>query len=438
MAASERTDFLTHGCSWLLLMLENATGSDLIDSAMRTVEADSSSSTNQSNWSFSPLRLAEFKATGAPLAILELAILCSRRGRLTDSTDVELAQGSVCIPPANLNLHLLEVFRFIGIIHIVFFHEGLLRAWDSNFLGSGKYWVQFFFVLSGCVLYHSQARRGESKVAEFGAFLSRRLKSTYPGYVLGTCMALAASSQPLLATRSYFGQGLLPGFFMVDTWFYPYGATMPNGPAWFVCTLFFFWLCFPRWYSFIHTFSYPRCACVLAWLSSFGLPMVHVAFDVVPGFFSEFHPLANWPSFVFGLALGRLAGEIDFEWIPALLLKTLGSAALAVLFAVFALLSPASIGAWVSFLDRGPVLLPVFATLILFVSAGQDVLLSPRLLSSAPARWLGQMSSQLFLLHWPTRLLLNKADSDLPLVITVGVQMVVASLFHTLLQFVLA
>ncbi|CAE8607400.1 unnamed protein product [Polarella glacialis] len=251
-------------------------------------------------------------------------------------------------------------------------------------------------------------------------------------------MALAASSQPLFATRSYLSQGLLPGFFMLDTWLYPYGATSPNGPAWFVCTLFFFWLCFPRWYAFIHAFSYPRCACVLAWLSSFGLPIVHVAFDVVPGPFAEFHPLANWQSFVFGLALGRLAGEIDLEWIPALLLKTLGSAALAVLFAAFALLSPASIFAWVSFLDKGPVLLPAFAILILFVSAGQDVLLSPRLLTSAPARWLGQMSAQLFLLHWPTRLLLSKAHADLPLGITVCVQMVVASLFHTLLQFVLA
>lgn len=189
-------------------------------------------------------------------------------------------------------------------------------------------------------------------------------------------------------------------------------------------------------------------AAVIAWLATFGLPLASAARclfltgdDANLGWgadFASFHPLGNWQAFCFGMCLGRLALEPWlYAFIPAAVRRTGATTALLVL-SIAAIFAPSipdgDIGAVLTnFVDKGPILLPLFGLLLILVPFGEDeMILQPAVLESGSCRWLGAMSAQLFILHWPTRLLLARATQPhVPgLLIVLAVQMGVAALFH--------
>ena len=99
----------------------------------------------------SPDLMLELRATAVPLVILEISawMLTDKRRQAATVSHVDVKR---------FRTFALEPLRFLGVMHIVLFHEAMMLpgdAWQS-FAMFGKYWVQFFFLLSGFALYISQ------------------------------------------------------------------------------------------------------------------------------------------------------------------------------------------------------------------------------------------------------------------------------------------
>jgi peptidoglycan/LPS O-acetylase OafA/YrhL len=296
----------------------------------------------------------------------------------------------------------------------------------------GQYWVQFFFALSGLVLYISQG--GKHEVASSSMFVMKRIRGVFPAYLIGTLLALLARPQ---VAWNYLSQEL--GFMMVQTWFNPYGTAFPpDGPAWFVCTLFAFWLCFPHWYGFLHGFRWPKLAMLFAYLSTFGIPLVYFFLDdsgsTTGSSFSNYNPLSNWQTFFFGMCLGRILQDLTPEDVPQALGKVAASSALVVLASLPFLLPSLGVGLHNAtstvFFDKGPFLLPFFAVLLFFVPLGLDVLLKPAVLESTFCKYLGEVSGDLFLLHYPIKLIVDHTGLDIGVPLLLILQILVAVAFH--------
>lgn len=257
---------------------------------------------------------------------------------------------------------------------------------------------------------------------------------SYPGYLFGTLAAISVAKTG--TALEYLTDQYIPGFLMMDSWLPPYGADSPDGPGWFLSTLFFMWLCFPCWYRFLWNLSISMSFifAIFAWLATWSLPLLCVADSGHIGQFAAFHPLANWQCFFFGMCLARLLPDLKLgTYLP----KFVASAAMALLVCAFLFAPMPTEECLMVFLDKGPLLLPLFGSLLIFLPQGQDVILLPKVLESKPAVWLGAMSASLFILHWPVRLIVAEVWHDPPLCVVLVSQFSVAAIFHEVQQRIL-
>jgi peptidoglycan/LPS O-acetylase OafA/YrhL len=117
---------------------------------------------------------------------------------------------------------------------------GLLKYTDSG----GWIGVVFFFVLSGFVLTWS-VREGESKPR----FWRRRLVKIYPNYLVAWVAAFVLA---VWAYGLFDFPNLLPGTFMLQTWFpNPEVIISTNTVAWSMSCELFFYIMFPFLYALI-------------------------------------------------------------------------------------------------------------------------------------------------------------------------------------------
>jgi len=130
------------------------------------------------------------------------------------------------------------------------------------------------------------------------------------------------------------------------------------------------------------------------------------------GPFAEFHPFSNWQAFFFGMCIGRLLQDTNVEDVPSCLRKNAATTACLVLLALLFVAPLPSERAVTLFLEKGPLLLPIFAMLIYFLSLGDDVLLRPWILENPVLQYLGAVSGHYFLLYWPVRSLLVRAAPE--------------------------
>jgi len=115
------------------------------------------------------------------------------------------------------------------------------------------------------------------------------------------------------------------------------------------------------------------------------------------------------------------------EQVPARLRQTAAIAALLTIVSLPMLIPSPSNNVSTLFFDKGPLLLPLFATLLYFIPLGEDVLLKPAFLETQLPRYLGLVSGHLFLLHWPVRLLVARVTTGTASVFfTVVLQLIVA------------
>eukprot|EP00854_Cymbomonas_tetramitiformis_P011018 gene11018-13032_t len=321
-------------------------------------------------------------------------------------------------------LLVLDGMRVLGAVHIVAFHlyqevemsDG--TVYRSSFCGFGKYWIPFFFLLSGFVLSLSNERSAHSgtlgnagAVAEpflagsdaarawavlkaacqhmsaAASHLNRRLSKVFPLHavaLLGAAVIhLVQDGQRAVGAEEAGGTLLL-----VHSWYEPYHWDL-NGPSWFLSNMVLFWLAAPHWCSAAQRCS-PGAAAAMAagcWAASFAphvacyhlhdLPLYKRWYGIYLHNFIEFHPLANWYGVACGVFMGRL--RCDTQWWLLGLCRRWGiSVLLCLILLFFCIATPPGfeMGTYELMIGKGPASLPVFGTLIYLaaISAQEDFL----------------------------------------------------------------
>jgi peptidoglycan/LPS O-acetylase OafA/YrhL len=298
--------------------------------------------------------------------------------------------------------------RVIAVLHIMVFHlfqvvyapdldpsnnHGTLHPAiisECSFCGFGKYWVQAFFLISGYVTSLSRNSRSAQRETwdSWKAQLTKRVLRVYPLYMFSLifcCISVHATTGGGIDWKAF-----ILSAFMVQSWFPPFYNTI-NGPAWFMSNLLFFWIFFPHWNDSIrsianrNTTASLNCMSILlagVWLATF-MPFIncYMIYDL-PLFkhfygqdlhqFIEFSPLTNWPAFAMGVLLASMFKDVDTD-IPQKLRQYGPSVICALLALFFSFATPPGfeMGTYKLLIDKGPISLPIFALLLLGVSAEQ-------------------------------------------------------------------
>ncbi|MGA2401900.1 MAG: acyltransferase [Syntrophobacteraceae bacterium] len=333
---------------------------------------------------------------------------------MTSQTD-----GATC---AKKRLHPLTSLRFFAAALIVFYHCGNTAfetspPWFRCLLQNGYQAVTFFFVLSGFILVYTYCQGDRQDVSRRMPvrFWIARFARIYPSYLLALAISL-----PALIYYAFFKNTISQASFaatlvfvpvLLQAWLPPVAGAW-NGPAWALSVEACFYLCFPALTRALKSKS-PLCllcssmalvaAVQLIRLFIFPLP----EWDLRPNDPSSLHsffayfPLFHLPTFIFGMALGRVLLSLPTGYrLPFRNILQLSSLCLLLgLFFNHGRIAPV--------LLSDIVMAPLFGAIVLS-SAIEGGLLN-RLLSHSFLVELGQTSYAMYIFHiplmwWATRL----------------------------------
>jgi peptidoglycan/LPS O-acetylase OafA/YrhL len=203
----------------------------------------------------------------------------------------------------------LDVYRFAAALAVAYFHFSSLAGLPAN--PNLRHAVDFFFILSGFVMYHTYR---ELRAADVGVFLVRRLARIYPlhlatlafFFVYGLLkVRLGAPPAPMYETSA-----IVPNLLMIHAW----GTTTHNtfnGPSWSISAEWFVYLLFPVFLALGNWISTRRPGVVFLLLGLLAL-LALIAFEEIAGGRSwtlwtyDMGALRAIPSFLFGMAIRAL------------------------------------------------------------------------------------------------------------------------------------
>lgn len=226
------------------------------------------------------------------------------------------SQPAIIASPRKARLEALTSLRFFAAVLVVMYHCGRsvegAPFWFRGLSENGYSSVSFFFVLSGFVLaynYLAQGQEGGMTVSPLVFWISR-LARVYPVYLIALIVSLPAFIYSSFWVRErnltafLLAAVLLPA--MLQAWV-PRSALAWNAPAWSLSVEAFFYFCFPLLARFFARGNPKGLLSV-----SFGLVGVSTlarsllaAQGALPNF-TSFSPVFHLPSFLAGIALGRL------------------------------------------------------------------------------------------------------------------------------------
>ena len=312
----------------------------------------------------------------------------------------------------------LTSLRFFAAAIVIFHHCGRSAFeaspdWFRCFIQNGYQAVSFFFVLSGFILvytYHQPDRPSGLK-GTATAFWIARFARIYPSYALALCIALPAFLYYTFVKQTtslvLFTSGLVCVPVLLQAWIPPIAGAW-NGPAWSLSVEACFYATFPRLAPGLAGRS-PRlwfwsslCLVVTVQLvRHFIFPLPESgARPYEPTFqhnFFAYFPLFHVPTFLFGMALGKLylarSAEPLIRFQSVLQLVSLGL--LLFLFTRHGRIAP--------LLLSDTVMVPLFGALI-FSSAAAGSALN-RALSHPWLVELGEASYGMYILHSATTII---------------------------------
>lgn len=169
--------------------------------------------------------------------------------------NVDVEHGSSVRPTSRASLDSLTALRGLAAWVVVLYHvRGQLTeqipAWVLDFVSVGYLAVDFFFCLSGFVIYLSYHNRVIGQHHGIRQFMAKRLARIYPlhfltlGFYVAVVVALLTVSEnpriPAWLSRDTFFLNL----FLIQNWGFHDGIYW-NTPAWSISTEFFAYLIFP-------------------------------------------------------------------------------------------------------------------------------------------------------------------------------------------------
>lgn len=253
----------------------------------------------------------------------------------------------------------MNFVRFLAAIYIVAFHY--LRksddydpavmgyapfikdnVWYTYWISWGGQWVQFFWVSGGFFMTYSRLLRNSSQHETVFQVWRSSIVRIYPAYVISIFLTLYQNSGALLSTYKSIPTSLL----MVFSWGWNMYCRAPhekvgqyinttedwttyneyicvggiNEPAWYICTLQFYWFLFPVVYRWVQRKSIARVtgamlflwACTLIWPLLLAVPGIakHYQWGGPLATVQAYNPISHWYKFFFGMCLARVFVEL--------------------------------------------------------------------------------------------------------------------------------
>ena len=317
----------------------------------------------------------------------------------------------------NKRLDGLTTLRFFAAAQVVVFHCGAKTLqeyprWLRGLFLNGYQAVIFFFVLSGFVLTYSYYHENGAAALRSTRkdFWIARFARIYPVYALALLISLAPYVHSAFITHAttipQFAGGIMCVPLLLQAWI-PQVVWEWNIPAWSLSVEAFFYAVFP-WLA-VHFLRKTTLMSALLW-SGLLLLVTAICQNYLQGCWSGsdtktkfflFFPVWHLPSFLFGMALGRI-----FIKSPT---RILGEQAfvLATGVLIFIFSQQERIP---SFFVSNPVLTPLFG--ILIFSAANCEGLFKKILGVSWLVFLGEASYAIYILHEPLSSWTNKVLVD--------------------------
>jgi len=297
----------------------------------------------------------------------------------------------------------LTATRGLAALLVVIFHYGCTVfpfSLAEHFFRSGNLAVNYFFVLSGFVMYRTYSTRHIT----YKDFIRRRFARIYPAYLLAIILAVIPVLYGWVSLHTpiegKFTTGLLLNLGLLQAYIPGYALTV-NSPGWSLSVEMFFYILFPLLLAFqlkntkrfvwIAAAVYLTTQLIHFWLIDSWQP-------VYPSRRHEFiyyHPVFHLNLFMVGMC-----GAYVMERVK----KLSSNFAALLVFAVIVLLinyMPSGIS-----MHNG-LLAPLFLLLIVLI-AGKD----PRLLNAAPLVFLGEISYGIYILQEPVHYYIYHFNED--------------------------
>lgn len=283
-------------------------------------------------------------------------------------------EGTLFLPG---DLKTLTSLRFFAAIWVFLFHLGnrieLDQDWFWTFIDNGARGVDFFFILSGFVIFH--VYEGQIATGKFSLwrFMVKRIARLLPLHLL---MIAIFALLGVLGNDSV--NGLVPSVLLLHAWATTDGLVL-NGPSWTISAE----MCAYLLFGLVVVRTPPTWLLILAFAVSF-LAVHFFAVTVEDTLFIhltwDFGALRIIPLFILGMLLRRLAPQISHLF--AISLGVLGIVALA----------------WIgSAGEAGYEILIPFVLLILSGARLSDQRWLPT--NHAVAVYLGEISYAIYMIH---------------------------------------
>lgn len=293
--------------------------------------------------------------------------------------------------------------RFLFILLIVLFH-----MIGQRFEFGGDCGVTFFLMLSGFVLSYAYGQQIIDGRFQTTLFIRKQLLKFYPLHLL---MLVVMVLLEVRLERYYEWYQLLPSVFLIQSWF-PFDSIIQvaNASSWFLCALMFAYAVFSLAFRILHRVSpMSLLALIVVVLVAYGCIISIVPLHKL-NYIVCLSPLLRVLDFCIGILIWRFCtssyGESFSQhlqtWAPwqVTLLELLPVASVVVTYFVYGSISPRL---------RCVSLFWIVLPFLLFVYVKTDrlhgwvtwILHRPQLL------WLGSISMEIFLTHWPIMRVFN-------------------------------
>jgi peptidoglycan/LPS O-acetylase OafA/YrhL len=150
----------------------------------------------------------------------------------------------------------LDSFRGLCALAVVMHHSHALRSFtELAFFKNANYLVEFFFVLSGFVLYHTYAKRLGS-VEQLRRFVITRTCRLYPLHVVMLAVFIGFEVLKVVVERygmsfnapSFTGarapDEIVPNLLLIQSWWPSFNALSFNYPSWSISVEYYLYLIF--------------------------------------------------------------------------------------------------------------------------------------------------------------------------------------------------
>jgi peptidoglycan/LPS O-acetylase OafA/YrhL len=206
----------------------------------------------------------------------------------------------------------IVVLNHLDAAHLSYLPE-VVKGWAQ----SGYEAVTFFFVLSGFILtyVYSSSHEHESLNVSVRQFQVARLARIAPAYYLALALLLPPFVYGFaiagIMSADTFALAVIAVPTLVQAWLPPVSFSW-NGPAWSLSVEIFFYALFPTLFRNTRTLSrgglltIAAVAVLASAAARLYMPSMVLGYTQNWQYFFDYFPLFHLPSFIFGMALGRI------------------------------------------------------------------------------------------------------------------------------------